>query len=123
MSYRSFTKSELESPDAPLCVQSEQDILSDPCRIVHCNLIEFYLHKLEQLGCHQDYADQVKNEKEFYFKVNKYLDIDYDDEILFLDLAPDDIYSYWPDVIETKFCLTNPIDACHLRLIIIYLKI
>lgn len=102
--------------EPPLCVQSEQDVLTNPERLTRCGIIEWYLKEFgEYCWNKEDFLERVKSDRQFYFMVNKYLDIDCEDEILYLDSAYDDVYADWPQVIQNKFCLCHPVDVYHLK--------
>lgn len=104
---------------APLCVQSEQEVLTNPQLLTKCCLVETCLKTLggyfSTTLSSEEIRDLVEAETKFYFTVNKYLDVDCNDEILFLDASIEDFYSIWPAVIEYKFCLSKPVDVYHLR--------
>ena len=87
-------------------------------------------HEIKELKCeyNETDADNLLNyEKTFTAIINKYLDIDCNDDILFI--KPYDTenswshYDYtsqlqnWPKIIERKFCLLKPLDICDVKLV------
>jgi hypothetical protein len=100
----------------PFCVQSEQKLIHDPDSLIRHNQMREYLKTRIGRWNEQDYFDRKDEQKQLFFAINKYLDIDWTDEILYLNATVDDTYTDWPLVIEHKFCLAKPIDVCHLKL-------
>lgn len=99
----------------PLCVQSEQSLLDDKNIFVKFNQFKERL-KSESIAWNEtEYVDEKTYERQIFFTINKYLDIDCPDDILYVCPTSDDTHSNWPRIIERKFCLFNPVEVAHLR--------
>lgn len=117
-----------ETP-TPFCVKSEQYMRQSYHKIFeHCEEKLFKKANRPQWNAF-DAADATEYEKQFCQSINKFLDIDCTDSVLYIRAEGDDdttlssgltMKSYiknWPLVIEENFCLSTKVDVCQIRLL------
>ncbi|CAF0810281.1 unnamed protein product [Brachionus calyciflorus] len=115
-----------ETP-TPFCVSSEKQMRKSYKKLFeHCEEKMFKkAHSSEWNAI--DATDSLEYEKKFCQSINKFLDIDCTDSLLFIRAKGDDdlrlgssltMNSYvknWPLIIEENFCLSKKIDICEIR--------
>ncbi|RNA01394.1 hypothetical protein BpHYR1_007795 [Brachionus plicatilis] len=117
-----------ETP-TPFCVKSEQYMRQSYRKIFEqCEAKLFRKAKNPEWNA-VDAADAAEYEKQFCQSINKFLDIDCTDSVLYMRAKGDDdttlgsgqtMKSYvknWPLIIEENFCLSKKIDVCQTRLL------
>jgi hypothetical protein len=116
---------------APFCVVSEQDFTEESFN----DMLKYneFRHKSMNKWNDYDRMDSINFEHQFCDLIGKYLEIDCNDDVLYMkakgdkDLSSDtelcqNIFNQtnsfakdWPRIIQKKFCVLKPIDVCEVR--------
>jgi hypothetical protein len=103
----------------PFCVLSEQNLRKSLNHLLNENI-----NGNKTKSRYINDLNKTHQENQFYHLVNKYFDIDCDDDILFFrpfddvrkESASYDSFQNWPLLIEQKFSLLKPLDICEIKL-------
>ena len=115
---------------APFCVVSEQDFTEES----FTDMVKYnqYRHNSMNHWNDCDRLDSVNFENQFCTLIAKYLEIDCNDDVLYMkasgdkDLSSDTVLCSnifnqtnsfakdWPKIIQKRFCVLKPIDVCEI---------